>query len=138
MRIVMLHKIRRANNFQFYSKLCLQNGLSLYIPQLMCNFCFSLCVYETSLHLSQIFSCLQMGNKEKSESLNRAIDNMGRKTRDLRRQLRKAVVDHVSDRQVILVVLGSGDYTTILSPLLTFLFNLYCSQYTQKLQSSSI
>lgn len=39
-----------------------------------------------------------MGNKEKSENLNRAIDNMGRKTRDLRRQLRKAVVDHVSDR----------------------------------------
>ncbi|XP_057668579.1 catenin alpha isoform X1 [Diorhabda carinulata] len=39
----------------------------------------------------------RMGNKDKSESLNRAIDNMGRKTRDLRRQLRKAVVDHVSD-----------------------------------------
>lgn len=39
-----------------------------------------------------------MGNKDKSENLNRAIENMGRKTRDLRRQLRKAVVDHVSDR----------------------------------------
>lgn len=39
-----------------------------------------------------------MGNKDKSESLGRAIDNMGRKTKDLRRQLRKAVVDHVSDR----------------------------------------
>ncbi|RZC32359.1 catenin alpha, partial [Asbolus verrucosus] len=38
-----------------------------------------------------------IGSKEKSEGLNRAIDNMGRKTRDLRRQLRKAVVDHVSD-----------------------------------------
>lgn len=39
-----------------------------------------------------------MGVKEPSESLERAIDNMCRKTRDLRRQLRKAVVDHVSDR----------------------------------------
>lgn len=39
-----------------------------------------------------------MGNKEQSDGLNRAIDQMGRKTRDLRRQLRKAVVDHVSDR----------------------------------------
>ncbi|KAK9877780.1 hypothetical protein WA026_019460 [Henosepilachna vigintioctopunctata] len=38
-----------------------------------------------------------MGNKDKSEKLAGAIDNMGRKTRDLRRQLRKAVVDHVSD-----------------------------------------
>ncbi|CAG9821179.1 unnamed protein product [Phaedon cochleariae] len=38
-----------------------------------------------------------MGKKDKSDTLNRAIDNMGRKTRDLRRQLRKAVVDHVSD-----------------------------------------
>ncbi|XP_031335961.1 catenin alpha isoform X3 [Photinus pyralis] len=38
-----------------------------------------------------------MGNKEQSDGLGRAIDQMGRKTRDLRRQLRKAVVDHVSD-----------------------------------------
>ncbi|KAK6639275.1 hypothetical protein RUM43_007547 [Polyplax serrata] len=38
-----------------------------------------------------------MGVKEPSEGLERAIDNMCRKTRDLRRQLRKAVVDHVSD-----------------------------------------
>ncbi|XP_050395347.1 catenin alpha-2 isoform X1 [Patella vulgata] len=37
------------------------------------------------------------GKKEPSESLDRAIDNMCKKTRDLRRQLRKAVVDHVSD-----------------------------------------
>lgn len=40
----------------------------------------------------------QMGVKEPSEGLERAMDNMCRKTRDLRRQLRKAVVDHVSDR----------------------------------------
>ncbi|XP_065218562.1 catenin alpha isoform X2 [Planococcus citri] len=38
-----------------------------------------------------------MSVKETSEGLERAIDNMCRKTRDLRRQLRKAVVDHVSD-----------------------------------------
>lgn len=38
-----------------------------------------------------------MGQKEHSPALNRAIDQMCRKTRDLRRQLRKAVVDHVSD-----------------------------------------
>ncbi|XP_067656679.1 catenin alpha-2-like isoform X1 [Haliotis asinina] len=37
------------------------------------------------------------GQKEPSESLDQAIDNMCQKTRDLRRQLRKAVVDHVSD-----------------------------------------
>lgn len=41
--------------------------------------------------------CRQMGVKEQSEGLERAIDHMCRKTRDLRRQLRKAVVDHVSD-----------------------------------------
>lgn len=39
-----------------------------------------------------------MGNKDPSDGLGRAIDHMGRKTKDLRRQLRKAVVDHVSDR----------------------------------------
>lgn len=38
-----------------------------------------------------------MGVKEQSDGLERAIDHMYRKTRDLRRQLRKAVVDHVSD-----------------------------------------
>lgn len=38
-----------------------------------------------------------MGKKERGENLERAIEHMCRKTRDLRRQLRKAVVDHVSD-----------------------------------------
>lgn len=38
-----------------------------------------------------------MGKKDRSEGLDRAVDHMCRKTRDLRRQLRKAVVDHVSD-----------------------------------------
>ena len=38
-----------------------------------------------------------MGKKDRSEGLDRTLDHMGRKTRDLRRQLRKAVVDHVSD-----------------------------------------
>nr|XP_018896705.1 PREDICTED: catenin alpha isoform X2 [Bemisia tabaci] len=38
-----------------------------------------------------------MSVKDTSEGLERAIDHMCRKTRDLRRQLRKAVVDHVSD-----------------------------------------
>ncbi|XP_073476855.1 catenin alpha-1 [Lithobates pipiens] len=37
------------------------------------------------------------GRKERSDALNNAIDRMTRKTRDLRRQLRKAVMDHVSD-----------------------------------------
>lgn len=37
------------------------------------------------------------GRKERSDALNVAIDRMTRKTRDLRRQLRKAVMDHVSD-----------------------------------------
>ncbi|MGH0114413.1 UNVERIFIED_CONTAM: hypothetical protein FKN15_015349 [Acipenser sinensis] len=40
---------------------------------------------------------LQTGRKEKSDALNTAIDKMTKKTRDLRRQLRKAVMDHVSD-----------------------------------------
>lgn len=35
--------------------------------------------------------------RQDEEGLNSAIDQMARKTRDLRRQLRKAVVDHVSD-----------------------------------------
>lgn len=38
-----------------------------------------------------------MGKKDRSDGLDRALDHMCRKTRDLRRQLRKAVVDHVSD-----------------------------------------
>ncbi|CAL1544969.1 unnamed protein product [Lymnaea stagnalis] len=37
------------------------------------------------------------GKKEPSEELEQAVDNMTKKTKDLRRQLRKAVVDHVSD-----------------------------------------
>lgn len=37
------------------------------------------------------------GKKEKTDKLENAIDHMVQKTRDLRRQLRKAVVDHVSD-----------------------------------------
>lgn len=39
----------------------------------------------------------QVGQKDNSLGLDRAIHQMCRKTRDLRRQLRKAVVDHVSD-----------------------------------------
>ncbi|XP_065409505.1 catenin alpha-3 isoform X7 [Chrysemys picta bellii] len=35
--------------------------------------------------------------KEKSNALNIAIDNMCKTTRNLRRQLRKAIIDHVSD-----------------------------------------
>lgn len=53
------------------------------------------------IFLSEInFIPFQMGVKEPTENLERAIDHMCRKTRDLRRQLRKAVVDHVSDRLV--------------------------------------
>lgn len=37
------------------------------------------------------------GQKESSDSLNKAIDHLTQKTKDLRRQLRKAVIDHVSD-----------------------------------------
>ncbi|XP_040588475.1 catenin alpha-3 isoform X3 [Mesocricetus auratus] len=37
------------------------------------------------------------GKPEKSNTLNAAIDNMSKKTRDLRRQLRKAIIDHISD-----------------------------------------
>ncbi|XP_061491128.1 catenin alpha-3 isoform X3 [Rhineura floridana] len=35
--------------------------------------------------------------KGRSNALNIAIDNMCKKTRDLRRQLRKAIIDHISD-----------------------------------------
>ena len=38
-----------------------------------------------------------MGRKQPTENLDKAIDTMYRKTKDLRRLLRKAVVDHVSD-----------------------------------------
>ncbi|XP_052870116.1 catenin alpha isoform X2 [Anopheles bellator] len=38
-----------------------------------------------------------MGTKDRTMELERAIKHMYRKTKDLRRQLRKAVVDHVSD-----------------------------------------
>ncbi|XP_046385725.1 catenin alpha isoform X1 [Ischnura elegans] len=38
-----------------------------------------------------------MGTKERGDGLDRAMEHMCRKTGDLRRQLRKAVVDHVSD-----------------------------------------
>ncbi|XP_078085996.1 catenin alpha-2 isoform X5 [Mustelus asterias] len=37
------------------------------------------------------------GRKEKGDPLNAAIEKMTKKTRDLRRQLRKAVMDHISD-----------------------------------------
>ncbi|XP_063313683.1 catenin alpha-2 isoform X3 [Pelobates fuscus] len=37
------------------------------------------------------------GRREKGDPLNIAIDKMTKKTRDLRRQLRKAVMDHISD-----------------------------------------
>ncbi|XP_077543884.1 catenin alpha isoform X2 [Haemaphysalis longicornis] len=49
------------------------------------------------------------GGRKEDASLDKAVEQMGRKTRDLRRQLRKAVVDHVSDSfletQVPLLVL---------------------------------
>ncbi|OPL20750.1 catenin alpha-like, partial [Mytilus galloprovincialis] len=45
----------------------------------------------------QGFRPYHAGNSEPSEGLERAIENMQKKTKDLRRQLRKAVVDHVSD-----------------------------------------
>uniref|UniRef100_A0A8C2SRQ0 Catenin alpha 3 n=1 Tax=Coturnix japonica TaxID=93934 RepID=A0A8C2SRQ0_COTJA len=35
--------------------------------------------------------------KERSDALSTAIDSMCKKTRDLRRQLRKAIIDHISD-----------------------------------------
>ncbi|NXF52420.1 CTNA3 protein, partial [Oceanites oceanicus] len=40
---------------------------------------------------------LQTDKKERSNALNVAIDSMCKKTRDLRRQLRKAIIDHISD-----------------------------------------
>uniref|UniRef100_A0A8C8G655 Catenin alpha-2 n=1 Tax=Oncorhynchus tshawytscha TaxID=74940 RepID=A0A8C8G655_ONCTS len=44
-----------------------------------------------------LYLSLQTGRKEKGDPLNSAIDKMTKKTRDLRRQLRKAVMDHISD-----------------------------------------
>ncbi|EDL97347.1 rCG61001 [Rattus norvegicus] len=38
-----------------------------------------------------------IGKTERSNTLNTAIVNMSKKTRDLRRQLRKAIIDHISD-----------------------------------------
>ncbi|PIK38890.1 alpha catenin [Apostichopus japonicus] len=46
--------------------------------------------------LSEYMNCAHAG-KERSDPLDDAIDKMYKKTKDLRRQLRKAVVDHVSD-----------------------------------------
>ena len=40
---------------------------------------------------------IRVAGKKPTEQLDSAIETMCRKTRDLRRQLRKAVVDHVSD-----------------------------------------
>ncbi|KAI3353177.1 hypothetical protein L3Q82_019729, partial [Scortum barcoo] len=48
-------------------------------------------------HVGDSCFILQTGRKEKGDPLNSAIDKMTKKTRDLRRQLRKAVMDHISD-----------------------------------------
>uniref|UniRef100_A0A8D2N590 Catenin alpha 3 n=1 Tax=Zonotrichia albicollis TaxID=44394 RepID=A0A8D2N590_ZONAL len=40
---------------------------------------------------------LQTDKAERSNALNVAIDSMCKRTRDLRRQLRKAIIDHISD-----------------------------------------
>ena len=45
--------------------------------------------------LSEYFA--NVGSKEPSENLERAVERMTIKTKDLRRQLRQAVIDHVSD-----------------------------------------
>uniref|UniRef100_A0A671TZM3 Catenin alpha-1 n=1 Tax=Sparus aurata TaxID=8175 RepID=A0A671TZM3_SPAAU len=47
--------------------------------------------------LSEYMGNVSAGRKDRSDALNTAIDRMTKKTRDLRRQLRKAVMDHVSD-----------------------------------------
>uniref|UniRef100_A0A4W6C071 Catenin alpha-2 n=1 Tax=Lates calcarifer TaxID=8187 RepID=A0A4W6C071_LATCA len=47
--------------------------------------------------LQVLEACFCTGRKEKGDPLNSAIDKMTKKTRDLRRQLRKAVMDHISD-----------------------------------------
>ncbi|CAO2608300.1 hypothetical protein LEMLEM_LOCUS13737, partial [Lemmus lemmus] len=41
-----------------------------------------------SICLCQCFASLQTGKPEKSNTLNAAIDNMSKKTRDLRRQVK--------------------------------------------------
>ncbi|XP_048208551.1 catenin alpha-2 [Perognathus longimembris pacificus] len=46
---------------------------------------------------SWLTESMKTGRKEKGDPLNIAIDKMTKKTRDLRRQLRKAVMDHISD-----------------------------------------
>lgn len=53
---------------------------------------------------------MQIGKKDKNDTLDHAINHMCRKTKDLRRQLRKAVVDHVSDRYALfmLVIINTG------------------------------
>uniref|UniRef100_A0A8C3CAL5 Catenin alpha 3 n=1 Tax=Cairina moschata TaxID=8855 RepID=A0A8C3CAL5_CAIMO len=48
---------------------------------------------SASMHLS----ICPTDKKEKNNALNVAIDSMCKKTRDLRRQLRKAIIDHISD-----------------------------------------
>ncbi|XP_063963590.1 catenin alpha-2-like [Lytechinus pictus] len=45
--------------------------------------------------LSEYMNCA--GSRDRSDPLDEAIERMCKKTKDLRRQLRKAVVDHVSD-----------------------------------------
>jgi len=88
----------------------LQDLLSEYMSNvsLSCMSLFLECVIRISRFRSRTFSALlltlrfilQIGKKDKSDNLDHAIAHMCRKTRDLRRQLRKAVVDHVSDRYV--------------------------------------
>uniref|UniRef100_A0A8C6TY71 Catenin alpha-2 n=1 Tax=Neogobius melanostomus TaxID=47308 RepID=A0A8C6TY71_9GOBI len=53
-----------------------------------------------SEYMNNVIVCrygIETGRKEKGDPLNSAIDKMTKKTRDLRRQLRKAVMDHISD-----------------------------------------
>jgi hypothetical protein len=74
-----------------------------------------------------------MGTKEQSEGLERALDHMCRKTRDLRRQLRKAVVDHVSDRWVQVKV--SFMYEILFS--LTVQVHMWCGLFYHKLRAGT-
>ncbi|CAD7692879.1 unnamed protein product [Nyctereutes procyonoides] len=62
--------------------------------------CSGLCPWGTLPGSSTILASNYFGltgRKEKGDPLNIAIDKMTKKTRDLRRQLRKAVMDHISD-----------------------------------------
>lgn len=71
--------------------------------------------------LIQFFSFVflfQMGRKQRTENLDKAMDHMYRKTKDLRRQLRKAVVDHVSDRYYANIII-----------LITFFYWLFFFHY---------